>query len=192
VEGKFRNFAGLPQAIINHGKRVYFYATSLSINADSHWFEPDLEPYLFAACMLHNLGVITPFDDKPDPYEISGAEVARLLLEGFEKLLPSVHVPPRAIYAVHRAISLHTQAAPAEPKTLTDHFRMAIMADADPSLVSHASARDILEAAYPRMGIESVLRRMIVVQALKNPKKAPEGSRARELINAGRAGHGFL
>jgi len=193
VEKSFGNPAGVAQTIINHGKRVYFYATSLSISAGSPRFEMDLEPYRFAACMLHNLGLIASLDNVPFPYEVCSADGAVILLTAFNRLpFPSYHVPPLIIDAVHQAITLHTSAAPAVPSShLADHLRMAIMADADPSLVSHASARRVLEAAYPRMGIEYILRSMIINQVLRKPEKAPEGSRARELIKAGRAGHGF-
>jgi hypothetical protein len=83
--------------IYHHSRRVYLFS---GIHAHRLEVEPDLE-LLYLAAMFHDTGLLRPFSDAQQRFEVDGADHARkfLLEHGF---------PAPAADTVWTAIALHT------------------------------------------------------------------------------------
>jgi hypothetical protein len=83
--------------IYHHSRRVFFFGL---IHADRLGVRPDPE-LLYLAAMFHDTGLLTPFSDAEQRFEVDGADHARrfLLDRGF---------PAAAAETVWMAIALHT------------------------------------------------------------------------------------
>ncbi|MFG2169182.1 HD domain-containing protein [Micromonospora chersina] len=83
--------------IYHHSRRVFFFGL---IHADRLGVAPDPE-LLYLAAMFHDTGLLTPFSDVEQRFEVDGADHARtfLLDRGF---------PTAAAETVWTAIALHT------------------------------------------------------------------------------------
>ncbi|WP_262284355.1 HD domain-containing protein [Micromonospora sp. MA102] len=83
--------------IYHHSRRVFFFGL---IHAERLGVKPDPE-LLYLAAMFHDTGLLTPFSDVEQRFEVDGADHARtfLLERGF---------PAAAAETVWTAIALHT------------------------------------------------------------------------------------
>lgn len=128
--------------LFHHSRRVFLFS---SIHARAMGLEPDPE-LLYVAALFHDTGLLTPFSDVEQRFEIDGADHARafLLERGFSS--------PGAD-AVWNAIALHT--TPGIPARLGPEIAatsLGVLTDAiglgldkvDPAMV------DEIVAAHPR------------------------------------------
>lgn len=83
--------------LFHHSRRVFLFG---SIHARALGLEPDPE-LLYAAALFHDTGLLTPFSETEQRFEIDGADHAQafLLERGFS---------PQAAEVVWNAIALHT------------------------------------------------------------------------------------
>ncbi|MFG3203767.1 HD domain-containing protein [Streptomyces sp. NPDC048192] len=83
--------------LFHHSRRVYFFG---AIHAREAGLEPDPE-LLYLAALFHDSGLLTPFSDKEQRFEIDGADHARKFLLGHG-------LSTAAADTVWMAIALHT------------------------------------------------------------------------------------
>jgi hypothetical protein len=83
--------------LFHHSRRVFLFG---SINARALGLEPDPE-LLYVAALFHDSGLLTPFSETEQRFEVDGADHARafLLERGFSS---------QAVEVVWNAIALHT------------------------------------------------------------------------------------
>jgi hypothetical protein len=83
--------------LFDHSRRVFLFA---SIHARLRGLDPDPE-LLYIAALFHDTGLLTPFSDVEQRFEVDGADHAQAFLR--ERVFS-----PRAIDVVWNAIALHT------------------------------------------------------------------------------------
>jgi hypothetical protein len=128
--------------LFHHSRRVFLFS---SIQARARGLEPDPE-LLYVAALFHDVGLLTPFSDAEQRFEVDGADHAQAFLRerGF---------PARAVEVVWNAIALHT--TPGIPGRLGPEVaatNLGVLTDAiglgldqlDPGVV------DEITAAHPR------------------------------------------
>ncbi|MGP4087047.1 HD domain-containing protein [Streptomyces sp. KR55] len=172
------------RAVANHSVRSYLFARLLADHLGAAPGRDYDEQLLFAACVLHDIG-LSPAADGPQRFEVDGADFAA-------RLLTDHGVPAAGVDAVWEAIALHTSGGIAERRGLLcrltrDGVGMDFGRDTD--FVTDAQAQAI-HAAYPRLGMERELVETIVEQARRTPSKAPRYSFADVLLlERGAAAH---
>ncbi len=173
----------LPAAILFHSFRTYIYAKAfLDVQiadrpridareaASSQPGSRSLQPLhaIFAACLYHDLGTSTEFDQSPLRFEIDGADE-------MANLLRTHGTDEDAIHDSWLAVTLHD--TPGVPDRLGGSVRAvrpAIRADfgAEPpaadQLPAGISTKADLEAILPRLDVEKVLGDAVVRQGLEN------------------------
>jgi hypothetical protein len=140
--------------IYHHSRRVFLFGL---IHAHQRGVQPDPE-LLYVAAMFHDLGLLTPFSDAVQRFEVDGADHARafLLDRGFS---------PAAADTVWTAIALHT--TPGIPGRMAPEIAMThlgVLTDAlglgldglDPDQV------DAILAAHPRGDFKNEFLRAFV------------------------------
>ena len=160
-----------PPFLVNHSVRVYAWAVELARH-DGLQFDPEI---LFVSAMLHDIGLVPPYD-LGGCYEVDGAIAAeRLAVEAGE---PEARA--RTIYAV---IALHNDDvlppnAAAEVVLLWDAAGTDVtghrFANVRPAIISE------LLGAYPRIDFKEAFTALLVDQASRKPT-CP----AAEMIGAG-------
>lgn len=128
--------------LFHHSRRVFLFS---SIHARTLGLDPDPE-LLYVAALFHDAGLLTPFSEAEQRFEIDGADHARafLLERGFSA---------RAVEVVWNAIALHT--TPGIPGRMGPEVaatNLGVLTDAiglgldklDPAMV------DEITAAHPR------------------------------------------
>jgi hypothetical protein len=128
--------------LFHHSRRVFLFS---SIHARSSGLDPDPE-LLYVAALFHDAGLLTPFSEAEQRFEIDGADHARafLLERGFSA---------RAVEVVWNAIALHT--TPGIPGRMGPEvaaLNLGVLTDAiglgldqlDPAMVQQVTA------AHPR------------------------------------------
>jgi hypothetical protein len=159
-------------SLANHSFRSYLFARlaasarDLTPGAD---YDPEL---LFAACLLHDIG-LTDKGDRGQRFEVNGADI--LLRHGRTW---------REIDAVWQAIALKTSAGIAERRgTLAALTRAGAGIDFGEGA---AFIPDPLAAAvhqaYPRLAIAQALTDAVIAHARRTPDGAPPFSMAAELV----------
>jgi hypothetical protein len=140
--------------IYHHSRRVFLFGL---IHAHQRGVQPDPE-LLYVAAMFHDLGLLTPFSDAVQRFEVDGADHARafLLDRGFS---------PAAADTVWTAIALHT--TPGIPGRMAPEIartHLGVLTDAlglgldglDPDQV------DAILAAHPRGDFKNEFLRAFV------------------------------
>ncbi|MEU7768639.1 HD domain-containing protein [Nocardia sp. NPDC049190] len=128
--------------LFHHSRRVFLFG---SIRAHALGLDPDPE-LLYLAALFHDAGLLTPFSEAVQRFEIDGADHARafLLERGFSA---------RSVEVVWNAIALHT--TPEIPRRMGPEIaatNLGVLTDAiglglnelDPAMV------DEITAAHPR------------------------------------------
>ncbi len=191
----------LPAAILNHSFRTYIYAKAFlnTQQADrplidglkTNYLSP-VRPFfipleaLFVACIYHDLGTSTDYDETPVRFEIDGADEIALVLRkhGLDESV---------IYDSWLASALHD--TPGVPDRLGGSIRavrLGIRADfggeppAANVLPDGISSREDLNAALPRLDIEKVLGDAVVRAGLTNAHKSPGGTWPGEMVRSRR------
>ena len=149
----------LSRPLADHSIRSYLFARVLADHLGATCGRDYDEQLLFAACVLHDMG-LSEAGDGNQRFEVDGADLAaRLLTE---------------------AIALHTSPGIAERRGLLCHLtRAGVGMDfgrgTEP--VSDELGAQI-HTLHPRQELETVLVEAITGQALRNPSKAPRYSTA--------------
>ncbi|MGW7530737.1 HD domain-containing protein [Amycolatopsis sp. NPDC054798] len=157
------------QSVFNHSVRTYLFARLVADRLALSGYDDDL---LFAACVMHDIGV-APDGPHVERFEVEGAERAA----GF---LVRQGISTADADAVWQAIALHTTAGIAEHRgPLCVLVRAGVAVDFGGPVgaeylaaVSDEQAATI-HAAYPRLEMVRSLTDAIVAQAAKNPNNAP-------------------
>lgn len=153
--------------IYHHSRRVYFFSL---IHAHRLGVEPDPE-LLYVAAMFHDAGLLTPFSDVEQRFEVDGADHARkfLLDRGF---------PVATAETVWTAIALHTTPGiPSRmaPEIATTH--LGVLTDVlglGLDELDHDQLAEIL-AAHPRGDFKNEFLRT-TVDGLRNRPDTTNGT----------------
>lgn len=157
-------------ALANHSYRTFIFARLLAANVDAVAGQDYDEELLFAACMLHDIG-LTPAADGNQRFEVDGADHAAAFLQQHG-------LGSDAAQGVWDAIALHTSGGIAERRSLLCKLtRGGVGIDLGPGVgyISSAQASAITDA-YPRLEVASVLTDAIVHQIERTPAKGPRYS----------------
>ncbi|MET9261992.1 HD domain-containing protein [Amycolatopsis sp. NPDC004079] len=156
-------------SVFNHSVRTYLFARLVADRLALSGYDDDL---LFAACVMHDIGV-APDGPHVERFEVEGAERAA----GF---LVEQGIPVADADEVWQAIALHTS-----PGIVEHRGQLCVLVHAGVAVdfggpigseyveaVTDEQAATI-HAAYPRLEMVRSLTDAIVAQAAKNPKNAP-------------------
>jgi HD superfamily phosphohydrolase YqeK len=164
----------LHPAILNHSIRVYLYARAIAASQNSV-YHTDLakQDLLFTACILHDIGTTDTYNG-PNRFEVDGADAAVAHLSKF-------YVNEGDKKEVWMAVALHTSIGIVQRMgDLCAIVRLAIEIDFGRKDgiqgIEVASLKARFEAKFEREDIEKVLSDAVVMQAAKNPDKAPSNS----------------
>jgi hypothetical protein len=165
-------FAEESEALANHSVRSFLFARTAGLHGPE--FELEFVPnhLLFAACLLHDLGLTRRgADTEGTRFEVSGADYAADILHRH-------HVDRFEIRQVWEAITLHTSPHLAERwHPLARLTRTGIGIDFGRSVEAvPEAAYDEITAAFPRLDIETHLADAVIGQADTDPDKAPLNS----------------
>ncbi|MGX7678667.1 HD domain-containing protein [Jatrophihabitans sp. DSM 45814] len=153
--------------LFHHSRRVFLFS---SIRARMLGLDPDPE-LLYVAALFHDLGLLSPFSEAVQRFEIDGADHARAFLveRGFSS---------RAVDVVWNAIALHT--TPGIPGRMGPEIaatNLGVLTDAiglgldrlDPALI------DEIIAAHPRGDFKNEFLQMFY-EGLKNRPETTYGT----------------
>ncbi|MGE7438464.1 HD domain-containing protein [Kitasatospora sp. NPDC001175] len=159
-------------SVFNHSVRSYLFARLVAGRLDLAVGRDYDDSLLFAACVMHDLGVAS-----------DGAHCQRFEVEGADRaaeFLVGRGVSAADADEVWQAIALHTSPGIAERRgTLCVLVREGVALDfGGPLGTGHVEAvtdeqADAVHAAYPRLEMIRSLTDAIVAQAAENPKNAP-------------------
>jgi len=160
-----------PPVLVNHSVRCYAWAVELARH-DGLEFDPEI---LYVSSMLHDIGLVPPYD-LGGCYEVDGGIAA----EGLARETGAADDRAQAIYdviALHNDEVLPPDAAP-EVVLLWDSAGTDVtgnrFADVRPAII-----RELL-GAYPRLDFKRAFTALLVDQASRKP-----GCPAAEMIAAG-------
>jgi hypothetical protein len=170
------------QAIAGHSIRSFLFARLLAGREGCLGDAAYEENLLFAACVLHDLGLgaLAPGEAR---FEVEGADLAA-------SLLTSHGVPAADVGRVWEAIALHSCVGLAgRLGLLTSLTHRGVFADdGRPGDTADARPREQVYAAYPRPVGDRSVRDAIVAHAARSAAAAPPYSIAAELLRLERAG----
>jgi DNA-binding LacI/PurR family transcriptional regulator len=176
----------LSEPVVNHSIRGYLYAEYLVDRWDRR-SDPEYDAAaVFYALILHDIGLSQAGAERPDRFEVAGADLAGAYLDGNG-------VDRHTVDRVWEAIALHTSIGISDRRGLITRLTGAATAldfGADSQSVTDAMAAD-LHRRYPRLNTSSTLHAAITGQARANPAKAPLASLADHLIKLEEAGASF-
>ena len=162
----------LSRPLADHSIRSYLFARVLADHLGATPGRDYDQQLLFAACVLHDMG-LSEAGDGNQRFEVDGADLAA-------RLLADHGLPAADVDAVWEAIALHTSPGIAERRGLLCHLtRAGVGMDfgrgTEP--VSDELGAQI-HTLHPRQALETVLVEAITGQAVRNPSKAPRYSTA--------------
>ena len=172
--------ASVSEPVANHSVRAFLFADLLA----GHWdvrgqYDPDA---LFYATVLHDLGLSRRGAERPDRFEVAGADIAA-------EFLQDNGIATETVDDVWEAIALHTSVGISSRRGLVCRLTAAGTAldfGADSEFVTDEVAARI-HAEHPRLGAGSTLHTEITGQARVNPTKAPPASLAHFFLVAEQA-----
>lgn len=160
-------------SVAHHSLRTYLFATKL---AEHRGLRRDVDyddDALFFATVLHDLGLSDEGDARPDRFEIAGADLA-------VEFLREHGVQPETTDIVWDAIALHTVPGIAQRKGIVCELTFAGSAldfGQDSDFMSDEEAV-VINDAFPRLDVTSVMPAVVVGQVERNRAKAPHLSAA--------------
>ena len=146
--------------LVNHSVRVYAWAVELARH-DGLQFDPEI---LYVSAMLHDIGLVPPYD-LGGCYEVDGAIAA-------ERLVREAGEPEARVRAIYDAIALHDdETLPPDPASevvlLWDSAGTDVtghrFADVRPTIITGVLA------AYPRLDFKREFTALFVDQASRKP-----------------------
>jgi HD domain-containing protein len=166
-------------SVFNHSIRSYLFARLVAGRLGPDGYDDDL---LFAACVMHDLGVAADGPHR-QRFEVEGADRAA-------EFLVQQGIPAADADLVWQAIALHTSPGIAERRGfLCVLVREGVGLDFGGALAGgHLDAitdelADTIHAGYPRLDMIGSLTDAIVAQAAKNPRNAPRYSIPGEFLH---------
>jgi hypothetical protein len=166
--------------IFDHSIRSFLYARLLAEHEGSLGDAAFDEGLLFAACILHDLGLGT---DAPGEarFEVEGADLAAALL--------SEHgVAAHDIDRVWEAIALHSSLGIAERRGLLAYLtQRGVFIDVGHDTNVPLEGLQVIRKTYPRPANDRSIRDAIVEHASRSEAAAPPYSIAAELLRQKRA-----
>jgi hypothetical protein len=148
-------------ALVNHSVRCYAWAVELARH-DGLQFDPEI---LYVASMLHDIGLVPPYD-VGGCYEVDGGNAA-------ERLARETGAPEDLARAIYDVIALHNDevlphGAVAEVVLLWDSAGTDVTGnrydDVRPAIIPE------LLGAYPRLDFKRAFTALLVDQASRKPK----------------------
>jgi hypothetical protein len=142
--------SSLPPVLFHHSRRVFFFG---ALHAEERRLDADPE-LLYRASLFHDTGLVPPFVEPTQRFELDGADKARafLLEHGYAE---------RDVELVWEAIALHTTPGiPARMHPVIAATNLGVLTDVvgfgldtlDPALVAQVTARhprDQFKAEFP-------------------------------------------
>ncbi|GAB7192962.1 hypothetical protein NUM3379_36710 [Kineococcus sp. NUM-3379] len=162
--------------LLNHSVRSYLFARLAAASRGWAAGEDYDDELLFAACVLHDLG-LTAAADTGARFEVDGADAAVALLRSH-----GVAEPRAAL--VWDAIALHTSAGIAErkqPEVALARAGIGMDFGRGAEIVPRGTAAAV-HAALPRLDLARSITDAIVEQARGRAGKTPPGSLAADLV----------
>ena len=167
--------------VADHSIRSFFFARLLADKDGSAGDAAYDENLLFAACIMHDLGLGTSAPGK-ERFEVEGADLAA-------ELLGQHGVAAADVDRVWEAIALHSSIGIAgRCGLLTCLTHQGVFTDAGQFADLPEDLRQQVFTAYPRPAGDSSVRDAIVAHARRSPAAAPPYSIAAELLRQERAG----
>ena len=167
------------EAIANHSIRSWLFAERLAQHRGLRAGGDYDGDALFYATVLHDLGLSPTGQQRPDRFEVAGADIAA-------EFLDSHGVQADTIETVWEAIALHASTGIASRRGIVCQLcEGGIMLDfgRDSEFLSDQDGAAV-HAEYPRLGLGTALTSEIVDQADQQPSKAPPGSLGDYLFRA--------
>jgi len=166
--------------IADHSIRSFLYARLLAEHEDSVHDSAYDEDLLFAACVLHDLGLGSRARGETR-FEVEGADLAAALLSDDGLAAPDVD-------RVWEAIALHSCLRIADRLGLLTYLtHRGVMIDVGRDAVE-MDGLAIVRDVYPRPANDNSIADAIVAHASRSEACAPPGSLAAELLRQKRAG----
>lgn len=166
--------------IADHSIRSFLYARLLAEHEGSLRDSAYDEDLLFAACVLHDLGLGTGAKGEAR-FEVEGADLAAALLSDHG-------VAASDVGRVWEAIALHACLGIAERLGLLTYLtHRGVMIDAGRDAV-RLDGLHVVRDEYPRPANDNSIADAIVAHASRSEACAPPGSLAAELLRQKRAG----
>ena len=166
--------------ILDHSIRSFLYARLLAEHEGSLGDEAYDEGLLFAACILHDLGLGTGALGKAR-FEVEGADLAATLLGEYG-------VAARDIDRVWEAIALHSSLGIAERRGLLAYLtQRGVFIDVGHETHIPLERLQVVRDTYPRPAHDRSIRDAIVEHASQSEAAAPPYSIAAQLLSQKRA-----
>ena len=161
--------------VADHSIRSFFFARLLATQDGSVGDAAYDENLLFAACMMHDLGLGTSAPGK-ERFEVEGADLAA-------ELLRQHGVATADVDRVWEAIALHSSIGIADRRGLLTYLtHKGVFTDGGRFTDLPEDLRQQVFAAYPRPAGDTYIRDAIVAHAKRSPAAAPPYSIAAELL----------
>jgi hypothetical protein len=158
-------------SVLNHSIRTHEYAVLHAERAGITDYDPEL---LYVSCVLHDIGASDAFDG-PQRFEVEAADVAADLVRQHGRSEQDAD-------QVWQGIALHTSPGIAERRgPVVALTRIGVRIDFA-SITIPADVRRDMEAAHPRLGLDTELGALVAAQALKQPEKARASSWPADLV----------
>ncbi len=162
-------------AVADHSIRSFFFARLLATQDGSIGDAAYDENLLFAACIMHDLGLGTSVPGK-ERFEVEGADLAAGLLRQHG-------VATADVDRVWEAIALHSSIGIADRRgLLTSLTHKGVFTDAGQFADLPEDLRQQVFTAYPRPAGDTYIRDAIVAHAKRSQAAAPPYSIAAELL----------
>jgi hypothetical protein len=166
--------------ILDHSIRSFLYARLLAEHEGSLADAAYDEGLLFAACILHDLGLGTGARGEAR-FEVEGADLAAALLGEYG-------VAARDIDRVWEAIALHSSFGIAERRGLLAYLtQRGVLIDIGNTTDIPLERLQVVRNTYPRPANDRSIRDAIVEHASRSEAAAPPYSLAAELLRQKRA-----
>ena len=149
-----------PAVLLNHSMRSYLFGAAVGRNLDLR-YDPEV---LFLACILHDIGLVDPYDGDGS-FELNGAREARRFLLDRE-------VEGHRADLVHEAIALHTAVGIADkrdPEIALLHFGAGLDVLGFRAEDVTPGTRDVIVEAWPRLDFKRQVVEMIEGQVARKP-----------------------